>query len=112
MKIYFKTRKLEKICSKKKESVKAVGAENSQRLLQRMMELNAAYTLNDISNLPPARCHELFLGNRKKQFSVDINRNYRLLFISANNPTPEKDDGGLDKNRITEIEIIEIEDTH
>lgn len=111
MKIYFKTRKLEKICSKKKESVKAVGVQNSGRLLQRMMELKAADNLCDISNLPPARCHELS-GKRKKQFSVDINRNYRLLFISANNPTPKKDDGGLDKNRITEIEIIEIEDTH
>ena len=111
MKIYFKTKKLEKICSKKKESVKAVGDKNSQRLLQRMMELKAADTLNDISNLPPTRCHELS-GNRKRQFSVDINRNYRLLFIPANNPTPEKNDGGLDKNRITEIEIIEIEDTH
>ena len=111
MKIYFKTKKLEKVCSKKKASVKAVGDKNSRRLLQRMMELRAADTLNDISNLPPARCHELS-GKRKRQFSVDINRNYRLLFISANNPTPEKDDGGLDKNRITEIEIIEIEDTH
>jgi len=111
MKIYFKTRKLEKVCSKKKESVKAVGAKNSQRLLQRMTELKAADTLNDISNLPPARCHELS-GNRKRQFSVDINRNYRVLFISANNSMLEKDDGGLDKNRITEIEIIKIEDTH
>ena len=111
MKIYFKTKKLEKVCSKKKESVKAVGDKNSQRLLQRMMELKAADTLNDISNLPPARCHELS-GKRKRQFSVDINRNYRLLFISENDPTPEKDDSGLDKNRITEIEIIEIEDTH
>ncbi len=111
MKIYFKTRKLEKVCNKKKESVKAIGAENSRRLQQRMMELKAADTLNDISNLPPARCHEL-LGNRKRQFSVDIDRNYRLLFISANDPTPEKDDGGLDKKRITEVEIIGIEDTH
>jgi plasmid maintenance system killer protein len=76
-----------------------------------MMELKAAGNLSDVSTLPPARCHELS-GNRKRQFSVDINKNYRLLFISANEPTPEKDGGGLDKNRITAIEIIEIEDTH
>jgi len=99
------------ICSKKKESVKAVGHKNAGRLQQRMMEFKAADTLSDISNLPPARCHELSV-KRKRQFSVDINRNYRLLFIAANDPVPEKDDGGLDKNRITEIEIIEIEDTH
>lgn len=111
MKIYFKTKKLAKICSIEKESEKAVGDKNSRRLLQRMMELKAADTLDDISNLPPARCHELS-GNRKRQFSVDINRNYRLLFIAANDPVPEKDDGGLDKNQITEVEIIEIEDTH
>ncbi len=111
MKVYFKTKKLEKVCNKQKEAVKAFGAKRAQRLLQRMMELKAADTLNDITNLPPARCHELS-GNRKRQFSVDINRNYRMLFISVNNPTPEKDDGGLDKNQITEIEIIKIEDTH
>jgi plasmid maintenance system killer protein len=111
MNIYFKTKKIAKICNENKESVKAVGADSALRLQQRMMELKAADTLNDISTLPPAKCHELS-GNRKRQFSVDISKNYRLLFISANEPTPKKADGGLDKSRITEIEIIEIEDTH
>ena len=76
-----------------------------------MMELKAADTLNDMSNLPPTRCHELS-GNRKRQFSVDINKNYRLFFIPANDPISEKENGGPDKTRITEIEIIEIEDIH
>jgi hypothetical protein len=49
MKIYFKTKKLEKICNKEKESVKAVGDRNARRLQQRMMELKPADTLNDIS---------------------------------------------------------------
>ena len=83
MNIYFKTKKLAKICNEKKETVKAVGAINARRLQQKMMEFKAADTLNDISTLPPARCHELS-GKRKRQFSVDISKNYRLLFISAN----------------------------
>lgn len=111
MEIYFHSKKLMKICSEKKEAVKAVGENNAGKLMQRLMELKAAHSLDDISNLPPARCHEL-TGNLKGHFSVDINKNYRLLFIPANDPIPMKNDGGFDKKRITEIEVISIEDTH
>ena len=76
-----------------------------------MMELKAATSLDDISRLPPARCHEL-TGNRKGQLSVDLEHPYRLLFIPANNPLPETINGGLDWPRVTEIEITEIIDTH
>jgi proteic killer suppression protein len=76
-----------------------------------MMELKAAISLDDISRLPPARCHEL-TGNRKGQLSVDLEHPYRMLFIPANNPIPEAEDGGLDWPGVTEIEIIGIVDTH
>lgn len=81
------------------------------KLQQRLMELNAASCLADISSLPSARCHPL-VGDRKGQISVDLKHPYRLLFIPANDPIPEKVDGGLDWSRVTEIEIIEITDTH
>ncbi len=76
-----------------------------------MMELKAADTLADISHLPPPRCHELS-GNKKGQLSVDLEHPYRLLFIVANNPYPERKSGGLESESVTEIEIIAIEDTH
>jgi plasmid maintenance system killer protein len=76
-----------------------------------MMELNAADNLADISRLPPARCHEL-TGNRVGQLSVDLEHPYRLLFIVGNNPRPARQSGGLDWERVTEIEIVEITDTH
>jgi proteic killer suppression protein len=76
-----------------------------------MMELKAAISLDDISRLPPARCHEL-TGNRKGQLSVDLEHPYRLLFIPANNPLPETKNGGLDWPGVTEIEIIGVVDTH
>ncbi len=76
-----------------------------------MMELKAAISLDDISRLPPARRHEL-TGNRKGQVSVDLEHPYRLLFIPANNPIPETENGGLDWPGVTEIEIIGIVDTH
>jgi len=75
------------------------------------MELSAAPNLDDISKLPPSRCHQL-KGNRMGQFSVDLDHPYRLIFIPANNPEPEKKDGSLDLAKVDSIEIIDIVDTH
>ena len=75
------------------------------------MELKAAGSLAEMSRLPPARCHELG-GNRAGQYSVDLEHSYRLLFVPSHDPLPLRDDGGIDRARIVEIEIIGIEDTH
>lgn len=111
MDIFFKTKKLQKICSIKRDAVKELGHKGGKKLMQRLSELSAAIALSDISYLPPPRLHELS-GNRKGQFSVDLDHPYRLLFIPANDLIPMKDDGGMDKEKIVQIEIIEIEDTH
>jgi proteic killer suppression protein len=110
MHITFKTRKLQKICSESKESMKHLGAKRGLKLQQRMTELRAADSLADISRLPPARCHEL-TNNRKGQLSVDLEHPYRLIFIPANEPIPLRD-GRLAREEVTEIEIIEVTDTH
>jgi plasmid maintenance system killer protein len=83
----------------------------ARKLQQRLMELKAASCLADISKVPPPRCHPLS-GDRDGQLSVDLEHPYRLLFIPANDPIPLKQDGGLDWTKITEIEIVEITDTH
>lgn len=88
-----------------------LGPTRAKKLGQRLMELMAADSLSDISQLPPSRLHEL-KGNRAGQFSVDLDHPYRLLFIPGHNPLPLKDDGGLDLDEINEIEIIGIKDTH
>jgi plasmid maintenance system killer protein len=111
MRIYFRTRKLQKLCSTKKEAEAKLGHKMAARLFQRMMELSAAGTLKDISHLPPARCHEL-TADRRGQLSVDLEHPYRLIFIVANGPIPRREDGGLDWASVTEIEITEITDPH
>jgi plasmid maintenance system killer protein len=111
MVIYFKTKKLQKICNNRTESIKKFGPKMARKLQQRLMELKAASCLDDICRVPPARCHQLS-GNRNGQLSVDLEHPYRLLFIPANNPTPVTQDGGLEWAKVTEIEIVEIADTH
>lgn len=109
--IYFRTRKLQKMCSNKKEAERKLGAKMAGKLLQRMMELSAATNLKEIASLPPARCHELS-GDRRGQLSVDLDHPYRVLFIPAHKHLPIKLDGGLDWLKVIEIEIIDISDTH
>ncbi len=111
MVIYFRTKKLQKICSHTSVSIKKLGPERTRKLQQRLMELKAASCLDDISRLPPQRCH-LLTGNHDGQLSVDLKHPYRLFFIPANEPIPKTKDGGLDWHKVTEIEIIEIIDPH
>lgn len=109
--IYFRARKLQKVCNNAKLSKKELGHEMARKLQQRLMELKAASCLDDISRVPPPRCHQLS-GNRNGQLSVDLKHPRRLYFIPANDPIPETEDGGLDWRKVTEIEIIEIFDPH
>lgn len=111
MLIFFRSKKLQKTCSSAKEIQKAFGAVRAKKLQQRLLELSAAERLGQISRHPPARCHEM-TGDRQGQLSVDLDNPYRLYFIPANDPVPQKDDGGLDWDAVTEIEIIEIADPH
>lgn len=111
MKIYFKSKKSQKICSEEREGIKKLGDRCAKRLRQRMLELYAADCLADISHLPPLRLHEL-TGDRKGTYSVDLLQPYRLIFEAADEPLPMLETGGLDKERVCEVLILEIVDTH
>lgn len=111
MDIIFKTKKLQKECNDQKRLVRTHGLRRAKLVRRRLDELRAASSLEDIRRLPGPRCHEL-KGNRSGQLSVDLDHPYRLVFKPANDPLPEKPDGGLDWGSVTTIEINAIEDTH
>ena len=86
---------------------------NSQRaklIRRRLDDLRAAHTLEVMRNLP-GRCHEL-KGDRSGQLSIDLDGPYRLLFVPAHNPRPEKPDGGLDWTRVTAVILVGVVNTH
>ena len=91
--------------------MRVYGEVRGKKLINRMTVLTAADCLEEVPVEKPNRRHELS-HNRKGQFSVDITRNYRLVFEPNNNPLPLKKDGGLDIKIITEIKILEVEDYH
>ena len=111
MEIYFRTRKLKKSCSSEKKMRKDFGLKMAAKIAARLNELSVAENLDEVSRVPPARCHELS-GDREGQLSVDLQHPQRLIFIPANDPVPLKEDGGLDWEKVDEVEIIEIVDPH
>jgi plasmid maintenance system killer protein len=111
MEINFVSRKLQKACNSEKEMRAKFGKPLAERLQQRLTELKAAETLEDVSRLPPARCHELS-QDREGQLAVVLVQPQRLIFEPDHNPVPRKPDGGLDWTQVTRIRVIEITDYH
>jgi len=104
--------KLEKVCNSASALRKKHGAKKAKKIQQRLYDLLAAETLNDVTHLPPPRCHEL-IGDRKGQYSVDTIHPYRIIFEPANAPLPLLADGGIDKTKVTAICILDVNiDTH
>lgn len=115
MKLYFKSRAIQKICNESARAQAKYGAPVAKRLQQRLMELNAAETLNDISHLPPVKLHE-HKGSGKGIFTFNLSKKDRLYLTP--NLTPfdftevEAESGEIDKTKVTEILIIKIDDPH
>ncbi len=111
MEIQFRSKRIAKLCNSEKEMPAKLGPRNADRLIQRLAELKAAETLEDIRSLPAARCHELS-QDRDGQLAVDLVHPKRLVFESDHNPVPKKADGGLDWPRVTSIMVMEVIDYH
>lgn len=68
-------------------------------------------TLAGMRKLPQHRCHEL-TEDRKGQLGANAQHPKRIIFRPFHSPIPRKEDGGLDWDKVTAVEILEIEDYH
>ena len=80
-------------------------------ILRRMALLKNAPNLSCVPTTPPERLHQL-TGNREGEFAVDLSQPHRLVFSPNHEPVPTKEDGRLDRARITAIVILEVVDYH
>lgn len=103
MEIHFRTKKLEKILSDDRLIQKHY-SKIFNGLTSRLTELKAVSNLSLISHNPPPRKHKLS-GEYEGYWSVDVSKNYRLLFTIPNK-------NYINENQINEIVIEEIVDTH
>ena len=83
----------------------------ARAIQRRMTVLKNASNLSSVPSTPPMRLHQL-TGNREEQFAVDLAHPHRLIFAPNHDPLPTREDGGLDRERITAIVILEVVDYH
>lgn len=87
-----------------------LGKREASLFKQRLDDLRAAQTLEDVRNLP-GNYHEL-VGNRKGQWACNLVHPNRLIFEPQENPIPTNDDGQYLWIEIKGVEITNIEDYH
>ncbi|HLT53928.1 MAG TPA: type II toxin-antitoxin system RelE/ParE family toxin [Flavobacteriaceae bacterium] len=108
--ITFVNNKLEAFANNDRVGLKKLGAKRFKYYKKRLDQLRASKTLEDVRFLP-GRFHEL-TGDRKGQWSCDLDQPYRLIFRPQENPIPIDCDGKYIWVHILGIEIIEIVDYH
>ncbi|WP_245624048.1 type II toxin-antitoxin system RelE/ParE family toxin [Flavihumibacter petaseus] len=87
-----------------------MGDRRAKLFVSRLNALRDAVILEEVRNLP-GRFHEL-TGERKGQWSCDLDQPYRLIFTPHENPIPTDSHGRYIWLEITGIEIVEIVDYH
>jgi proteic killer suppression protein len=110
MEVLFKNKKLKKQFTEAKERQKTFGS-RARGVNTRYMDLCDAKNLAVIRTIPSALLHKL-LGDRKDQYSVVANNNYKIVFEINHNPLPLLPDGGVDLSKVSSIKIIEVVDYH
>lgn len=111
MLLSFKNKKLEKEFCDIKLLKRHWGEAQAKLIALRLEQLRAADNLEILRTLPQLRAHEL-KGDRGGQISLDVKQPYRLLIVPDHEETPLKQDGGLDWQKITQVKVLEVEDTH
>ena len=79
MRITYKSKKIEKVCTVASEAEKKYGLEMAAKIHQRIDEISSADTIEEMVQFKLGRCHSL-KGERKGQYAVDLVQPNRLVF--------------------------------
>lgn len=79
MEIEYSNKQLEKICTNASTATKKHGEHMAEIIHQRIDEIHAALSVEEMIQYSIGRCHKL-TNNRKNQYAVDLVHPYRLVF--------------------------------
>jgi toxin HigB-1 len=108
MDIIIEDDKLRKLCEDDKLARKEYGDAAWKKLRARLADLRAAFSVRDLVAGSP---HPL-KGDRAGQLALTVYSGLRLVFEPANEPRPERPDGGIDWSQVTRVRIVYIGDYH
>lgn len=106
MLISFDNRKIRKICEDEIEAQKEFGIQVSIKLQNRLADLAAANSVNDIIIGNPSELKNTPYSNYK----VDLCNNYILIFAVNNINVSQNDDGSINWSEVNRIKILEIKE--
>lgn len=108
MQITYANKTIQRLCEEDKHQRKELGEKRATRLKVRLSELRAE---ENVSQLQRGRPHSR-TADRAGQYSVDLDRQMRLLFEPTDQPPPTLPSGGIDWQQVSNVRILEIGDTH
>lgn len=79
MDIEYSNKQIEKVCTNASSASKKHGKEMAERIHQRIDEITASSSVEEMVQYSIGRCH-ILKGNRKDQYAVDLVHPYRLVF--------------------------------
>ncbi|MCR5826094.1 MAG: type II toxin-antitoxin system RelE/ParE family toxin [Oscillospiraceae bacterium] len=79
MRITYKNRRIERVCTNAKMAERTYGREMADKIHHRIDEIDAADTVEMMIQFHIGRCHAL-TQDRKGQYAVDLVHPYRLVF--------------------------------
>ena len=98
MKVEYKNKSIEKVCTNASFAIKKHGSDMAEKINQRIGEIIAADSVEQMIQYQIGRCHQLH-QNRKSQYAVDLVHPYRLIFEKK-------------EHQIRIVNLIEILDSH
>lgn len=79
MEIEYKNKSIGKLCTDVSAAEKRYGSEMTEKIHQRIDQIAAAASVEELVRFRIGRCHKL-TGNRKEQYAMDLAQPYRLVF--------------------------------
>lgn len=111
MDVKFRNSKMQKRFESETQLTRRFGSRMAGKILRHMAFLRASHCLADIPAERPFRCHQM-KADRDEQFAIDLVQPFRLVFVVDHDPIPRDKFGGIDRERVTAIRIMEVVDYH
>lgn len=108
MEILYKDKNIRELCLNARVALRELGSDNAKKLKIRLAAIESA---THVTDLVAGRPHPL-TGDRLGQFALDLAGGWRLVFSSANDPSPTKSTGGINWAQVTIVCIEYIGDYH
>lgn len=111
MDVTFANSSVHKVCTNDKKRAKKFGHQRAREIKVALDELAAANDLSEIDTLPHRRLH-LLKGCEAGNYSIDVDRQYRIWFRAPDREKLIDEDGRVAYEDVKAVEVYKIGDPH